>query len=77
LVGDEWKLHVPNIFNPEKKPDARWIGELVDPSEGLNIVKTGNISLSAGKSYVLSVASRRLLIKIITYKHFRSSNNTK
>lgn len=48
----------------------------MDPSDGLNIVKTGNISLSAGKPYVLSVACRRLLIKIITYKQFRFSNNT-
>jgi len=60
----------------ERNPGTRWIGELVDPSDGLNIVKTESISLSAGKPYILSVADRRLLIIIITYQHFRSSNNT-
>jgi hypothetical protein len=67
---------LPPSLTQKRSPGTRWIGELVDPNDGLNIVKTGNISLSAGKPYVLSVACRRLHIKIITYKHFLPSNNT-
>lgn len=66
----------PTSLTQKRSPGTHWIGELVDSSDGLNIVNTENISLSARKPYVLSVAGRRLLIIIITYQHFRSSNNT-
>jgi hypothetical protein len=66
----------PTSLTQKRSLSTHWIGDLVDPSDGLNIAKTENISLSAGKPYVPSVAGRRLLIIIITYQHFRSSNNT-
>lgn len=67
---------LPTSLTQKRIPGTRWIGELVDHSDGLNVVKTVNISLSVGKPNILSVACRKLLIKTITYKHFRSSNNT-
>jgi hypothetical protein len=57
---------LPTALTQKRSSGVLSVGELVDSSDGLNIVKKGNISLPAGKPNILPAACRRQLIKIIT-----------